>query len=105
MNKLLLAAMLTVLMLPSAVMALPDSNTIEFSNCVLTLPGTNYTATAQCGSYDVAENPAEPDGRQISLNIAVAQATGSTTEADPVFFFAGGPGQAAGGRRAASVGE
>ena len=95
MNKHFLAVLLTLLTLPSLVMALPDSNTIEFSNCVLTLPGTNFTATAQCGTYDVPENPAEPDGRQISLNIAVAQATGSTSEPDPVFFFAGGPGQAA----------
>ncbi len=81
--------------LPAQVLALPDSNTIEFNNCSLTLPGTNLTASARCGSYEVAENPAEPDGRKISLNIAVAPATGKSAEPDPVFFFAGGPGQAA----------
>lgn len=76
-------------------LALPDSNQIEFNNCTLSLPGTNYTAEARCGSYDVPENPQQPDGKQISLNIAMAPATGRKTEPDPVFFFAGGPGQAA----------
>jgi len=84
--------MLTV---PLRVMALPESNQIEFSNCMLALPGTNRTASARCGVYEVAENPSTPDGRKISLNIAVAPATGKSVEADPVFFFAGGPGQAA----------
>ena len=81
--------------MPTVCMALPDSNLIEFSNCMLALPGTNLTASARCGTLEVAENPAEPDGRKISLKIAVAPATGKSAEPDPVFFFAGGPGQAA----------
>lgn len=95
MNKTFYLALLGLLALPNAALALPDSNQIEFRNCTLALPGTNLTAEARCGSYDVPENPAEPDGRKITLNIAVAQATGTSTEPDPVFFFAGGPGQAA----------
>ena len=62
---------------------------------MLSLPGTNLTANARCGSFEVAENPAQPEGRKINLKIAIAPATGKTTEPDPVFFFAGGPGQAA----------
>ncbi len=95
MKKLILCTLLLLTLLPTAVLALPDSNQIEFSNCTLALPGTNLTANARCGSLEVAENPAEPAGRRISLNIAIAPATGKTTEPDPVFFFAGGPGQAA----------
>lgn len=87
--------MLVLLALPAAVLALPDSNQIEFSNCTLALPGTNLTASARCGTYDVAENPADPSGKKISLKVAIAPATGKSTEPDPVFFFAGGPGQAA----------
>jgi pimeloyl-ACP methyl ester carboxylesterase len=94
MNKLFQFAALLLLVLPTTVLALPDSNQIEFSNCMLALPGTNLTAKARCGSLEVAENPAEPVGRRIKLKIAVAPATGKTTEPDPVFFFAGGPGQA-----------
>lgn len=95
MNKLVLLVILAWLAQPNAVIALPDSNQIEFSNCMLTLPGTNFTASARCGTLDVPENPADPDGRMINLNIAVAPATGSSVDPDPVFFFAGGPGQAA----------
>lgn len=94
MNKYLLSGVL-LYTLPSIALALPDSNQIEFSNCVLSLPGTTYTADARCGSMEVAENPDDPGGRQINLNIAVAPATGKTSEPDPVFIFAGGPGQAA----------
>jgi pimeloyl-ACP methyl ester carboxylesterase len=74
---------------------LPDTNQIEFSNCSLALPGTNLTASARCGTYEVAEDPADPSGKKISLKVAIAPATGKSTEPDPVFFFAGGPGQAA----------
>ena len=95
MNKIFHYVVLVFLVLPVPAMALPDSNQIEFSNCMLALPGTNFTASARCGSLEVPENPADPEGRKITLNIAVAPATGSTTEPDPVFFFAGGPGQAA----------
>ena len=82
----------TSILLPVAAMALPDNNTIEFSNCMLALPGTTRTASAQCGFLEVPENPDEPDGHKISLHIAYAKATTPTVEADPVFIFAGGPG-------------
>lgn len=95
MYRAILTIALAVLALPIPALALPDSNRIEFSNCSLSLPGTSLTANARCGSLEVAENPADPDGRKISLKIAVAPATGKSTEPDPVFFFAGGPGQAA----------
>jgi len=94
MNKLFLIAVLVFLTLPTAVLALPDANQIEFSNCTLALPGTQMTAKARCGTFEVAENPAEPTGRRITLKVAVAPATGKATEDDPLFFFAGGPGQA-----------
>ena len=95
MKRHVFSVALLCLALPGSVLALPDSNQIEFSNCMLNLPGTNLTAAARCGAFEVAENPLEPDGRKINLNIAIAPATGKTTEPDPVFFFAGGPGQAA----------
>ena len=87
--------LILIICLSGEALALPATNQIEFSNCTLTLPGTNYSAEARCGSFEVAENPDQPDGRQISLNVALAPATGRSTEPDPVFFFAGGPGQAA----------
>lgn len=88
-------AVLMSIALPTSGFALPESNQIEFSNCMLALPGTSRTANARCGSLEVAENPAEPEGKRITLKVAIAPATGKTTAPDPVFFFAGGPGQAA----------
>lgn len=75
--------------------ALPEANTIEFSNCTLTMPGNPSTAAARCGFLEVPENPEEPEGRQIRLHVAVGEANSQTPAADPLFFFAGGPGQAA----------
>ena len=42
-----------------------------------------------------AENPAEPGGKTIRLHVAMAPAITQEPEPDPVFIFAGGPGQAA----------
>ena len=50
------------------------------------------TAAARCGFLEVPENPAEPDGKQIRLHVAVGDATSQTPAEDPLFFFAGGPG-------------
>ena len=50
---------------------------------------------ARCGTLDVPEDPANPSGRQISLNIAVVKAISRTPAPDPIFLLAGGPGQAA----------
>lgn len=70
--------------------------TDTFSNCELRLPGTGLTAAAECSSLDVPENPQKPDGRHITLNIARVTARESgEPKPDPVFFFAGGPGQSA----------
>jgi pimeloyl-ACP methyl ester carboxylesterase len=88
-------AVLAVLAVPLSALAVPDSNTIEFSNCMLALPGTTATAPAQCGFLEVPENSDEPGGRTINIHVAVAEATSTDIETDPVFFFAGGPGQAA----------
>lgn len=67
---------------------------IAFQPCSLASVDGGLTTEAQCGTLQVAENPAQPDGRQIGLNIAWLPAAHGAT-ADPVFFLAGGPGQAA----------
>ncbi|QCO66632.2 alpha/beta hydrolase [Luteimonas yindakuii] len=49
---------------------------------------------AMCGSLAVPEDRDAPDGRRIELNIAVLPAR-NDAGLEPVFFLAGGPGQAA----------
>lgn len=48
-----------------------------------------------CGVFEVPEDRTDPEGRRIALNIVVIEATEQNAEPDPVFFLAGGPGQAA----------
>lgn len=69
---------------------------IALKPCVLGGDNGMPTVEAQCGHFEVAENPAQPQGRRIKLNIARLPATGKgNAQPDPVFFLAGGPGQAA----------
>lgn len=53
------------------------------------------TGPVLCGSYAVWENRATREGRKIDLHIVVLPALGPDIAADPVFEFAGGPGDAA----------
>lgn len=50
---------------------------------------------ARCGSLTVFEDRAADAGRTIDLKIVVIPAVSDSPEPDPLFFLAGGPGQAA----------
>ena len=49
----------------------------------------------KCATLNVIENRTTGQGRKIALNIVVLPATARIKEPDPIFLFAGGPGQAA----------
>ena len=49
----------------------------------------------QCGFVTRPLNPAAPDGVKIRVHYVVIPAEARNKNADPVFFFAGGPGQSA----------
>jgi pimeloyl-ACP methyl ester carboxylesterase len=49
----------------------------------------------QCGKVSVAENPDQPDGRRIEVHYAVVPSLARVRAFEPVFVFAGGPGQSA----------
>lgn len=68
---------------------------IAFEPCTLTGTVAATNVEAYCGKLAVPENPAQPDGRRIDLRIAWLDADSSGAAPDPVFFLAGGPGQAA----------
>ena len=67
---------------------------ITLEDCALTSPNGNQV-DAQCGTLTVPEDRANPDGRQIDLNIAVIPAIKRSSQPDPLFMLAGGPGQSA----------
>jgi pimeloyl-ACP methyl ester carboxylesterase len=53
------------------------------------------TEELRCGTYSVWENRETRSGRKIELGIIVIPALSPTPAPDPVFLFAGGPGDAA----------
>ncbi len=52
-------------------------------------------ARAWCGRYEVFEDRVSKSGRKIALNMVIMPALAEKPAPDPVFFFAGGPGQSA----------
>jgi pimeloyl-ACP methyl ester carboxylesterase len=52
-------------------------------------------ADAYCGTMSVFENRATRSGRRLDLTVVVLPAVRGDAKPDPVFFLAGGPGQAA----------
>jgi pimeloyl-ACP methyl ester carboxylesterase len=57
------------------------------------LPGV--PTAALCGDIVRPLDPARPQGVQITVHVAVLPAVARVRKADPVLFFAGGPGQSA----------
>jgi len=49
----------------------------------------------QCGQVEMPENPDTPTGRRLTIHFAVVPALAKNKAPDPLFVFAGGPGQAA----------
>ena len=73
--------------LPAALAAPPDGLT------PCRLAGVEHAAW--CGSVQRPLDPAQPAGRQIDVHFAVLPAVARNKKPDPVFLFAGGPGQSA----------
>uniref|UniRef100_A0A7C4KGF5 Alpha/beta fold hydrolase n=1 Tax=Anaerolinea thermolimosa TaxID=229919 RepID=A0A7C4KGF5_9CHLR len=92
------AALLLVLTAcaPTVTPAPPENgSSLRLEDCLLSAPGQPVQVVARCGQLEVPENPADPNGRTIRLNVAVVKAQSSNPAPDPLFMLAGGPGQAA----------
>jgi pimeloyl-ACP methyl ester carboxylesterase len=63
--------------------------------CQLQAPGIPARLAARCGEWSVPEDRGQPQGRRISLRVAVVPAVSRHPEPDPLVFLTGGPGQAA----------
>ena len=64
---------------------------IALSECRL----PRVAQSVQCGALVVPENRAEPQGRKLSIFVAVLPANTPSPKPDPLVLLAGGPGQAA----------
>lgn len=69
--------------------------TLNLTSCELPHLNSGATTAAWCTNFDVAENPAQPDGRHIGLHLAVIRSGAAKPDADMVVMLAGGPGEAA----------
>jgi pimeloyl-ACP methyl ester carboxylesterase len=91
-NFVALGALLAV---SRSVGAVPAPQAPRLAACQLEHPQRLTVVPAECGEVTVPENPAEPDGRRISLSFARVPAISRRKQPDPVFVLAGGPGMAA----------
>jgi len=69
-----------------------NTETIELSPCFI----SGLQERISCATVDVPLDYDTPQGRKISVHVAVIPATSSDPADDPLLIFAGGPGQAAG---------
>jgi pimeloyl-ACP methyl ester carboxylesterase len=88
------AAMASALLSQDA-LADRDIGTLHFSDCDLKSPAMADVLDAQCATLELPENPADPKGRRIGIRVGLVPARTADPEPDPVFYFAGGPGQSA----------
>lgn len=67
---------------------------LTFAPCQMGAADSPLHLQAACKSLSVPENYQQPDGKHISLHIAVLKARNGHPAPDPLFFIAGGPGEA-----------
>ena len=82
--------LLTLLVVPAISHAAP-----RFSPCQIGAPDSPQHLQAKCTGLTLPEDRAHADGKKITLHIAVLAARAGKPAPDPLFFIAGGPGQAA----------
>ena len=77
--------------------------TIALSDCRV----KNFDSLARCATVSVPQDHSLPNGKRVEIFLAVLPSLARRPEADPLFLFAGGPGQAASdlGRLAAAFND
>jgi pimeloyl-ACP methyl ester carboxylesterase len=89
-----LAALLAILSLVSAPRASAQATSpADSSLAPCALPGV--TRPARCGAIVVPENRRKPEGRRITLRVAVVPALQAPARKDPIAILLGGPGESA----------
>lgn len=90
-----LPALLAVLALLPAAAQARTLGAVTFEPCDLRSARAVARVEAECARFEVPEDPAAPDGRRITLRLALVPSRASRPEPDPVVMLAGGPGQSA----------
>jgi pimeloyl-ACP methyl ester carboxylesterase len=66
---------------------------LSLVDCQIAPERSSSRVAARCGSFQVPEDPTNPNGVQIELRIAVVPAMARDALPDPLVYIAGGPGQ------------
>jgi pimeloyl-ACP methyl ester carboxylesterase len=69
----------------------PKSSALAFEDCRL----ARIEQASKCLQFEVPQDHAKPESTKIKIHVAIVPSLAPKPEPDPVFFFAGGPGQAA----------
>jgi pimeloyl-ACP methyl ester carboxylesterase len=69
----------------------PASKTISLADCRI----KDFDGIARCAQVSVPEDSAKPEGKKIEIFVTLLPSLSPQPVADPLFLFAGGPGQAA----------
>lgn len=73
----------------------PSATGLPLQPCQLRAPGSNDSLSATCGRLEVALSAEDGDARTLGLQVAVQAAVSRNAAPDPLYYLAGGPGQAA----------
>jgi pimeloyl-ACP methyl ester carboxylesterase len=92
---LILAALLWLAGCAARPAQTPQGPELALKDCQLSAPGVGAQKEARCGKLEVFEDRQAGAGRRIELNVAVIPAVSRSPAPDPIFFLAGGPGEAA----------
>ncbi|EED34828.1 hydrolase, alpha/beta hydrolase fold family [Luminiphilus syltensis NOR5-1B] len=85
MERLIVAVLLGIFLAPA--------KALDLEECRVTSVTSPQVVDALCTRVLRPENPAQPEGKSISIEVAVLPAQTDTPNLDPVVVIAGGPGQ------------
>src|SRR5258708_35278948 len=92
---LVLAVTISAQWRPAPAQAQSSQPTFTKSACQFSMPGRLGQVegkTYQCGTVSVPEDHKNPNGKTISLAVAVFKAHTANPQLDPVIYLEGGPG-------------
>src|SRR5687767_9248405 len=89
-RRLVMVRLIVLALAVAAGAAAPAAAELRSASCHV----AGFETPVRCVELDVPLDYAEPDGRSIAVTAAVVPATTARPSPDPLFVFAGGPGQA-----------
>ncbi|MEP7288829.1 MAG: alpha/beta fold hydrolase [Chloroflexota bacterium] len=96
-SGVLLGALLSTLLTSPVPSIAASTATAALAPCKFDvgLGAAKYQIDAKCAVVPVPEDWSKPDGKKLDIHVTVLAATKSNKQAEPIFYFEGGPGASA----------